>query len=118
MAEPRLNLLVLRSTNVPRLVAFYEAIGLRFVKEQHGNGPEHFAATCSGVVIEIYPSEEPIHADSLRLGFSVDAIEPLLDAITAREGKVVTPPKQTAWGMRAVVADPEGRRIELTVTPA
>lgn len=113
MAEPRLNLLVLRSPNVSRLVAFYEAIGLRFVKEQHGNGPEHFAATCGGVVIEIYPSDAPTHAESQRLGFNVDAIEPLLDAITSRDGKVVTPPKQTAWGMRAVIADPEGRRIEL-----
>lgn len=115
MAEPRLNLVVLRSPDVPRLVTFYEALGLRFVKEQHGNGPEHFSATAGGVVLEIYPNDAATHAESQRLGFAVDAIEPLLEAITARGGKVVTPPKQSVWDVRAVIADPDGRRIELTV---
>jgi catechol 2,3-dioxygenase-like lactoylglutathione lyase family enzyme len=39
----RLNLLVLRCGDVEGCRAFYEVLGLRFVKHRHGQGPEHYA---------------------------------------------------------------------------
>lgn len=41
---PTISLVVLRSTDLERAEHFYAAIGLRFVKHAHGNGPEHLAS--------------------------------------------------------------------------
>lgn len=52
MTSPRLNLLVIRSSEPARTVGFYELLGLRFCEEQHGKGPVHWAADVDGVVVE------------------------------------------------------------------
>lgn len=54
-AQPRLNLVVIRSANLPQAVRFYEAIGLRFERESHGSGPVHYASVAEGRVFELYP---------------------------------------------------------------
>ena len=56
MAEPACTLVVLRTSQLGACRAFYEAIGLRFVDEQHGRGPAHLAASIGGMVFELYPS--------------------------------------------------------------
>lgn len=54
-----LNLIVIRSVNPPLARACYEALGLSFVEEQHGNGPKHYACEmANGTVFEIYPLRE------------------------------------------------------------
>ena len=50
-----LKLIVLYVANIETSKTFYEALGLRFQKEKHGKGPEHYAAEIEGVVLEIYP---------------------------------------------------------------
>lgn len=35
---------------------FFSRMGLPFVKEKHGEGPEHYAAQVGDDVFEIYPS--------------------------------------------------------------
>lgn len=110
----KLNLLVLRTSRLEDTRTFYSALGARFEKERHGNGPDHYAATLADdFVLEIYPSVDGVIPDpGLRLGVTVDNIAEALRAI----GQSVAP-RQTQWGLRALVRDPDGRTVELLQSP-
>jgi lactoylglutathione lyase len=113
MNEITLNLVVLRSRDLERAVAFYSKLGLRFVKHRHGNGPEHFAAEWPGGVFELYPlSADSPPTTGTRVGFRVNSVDAALAALQDQVA-VVTPAKDSEWGRRAVVADPDGHRVEL-----
>ena len=106
---PQLKLIVLKTDDVESLRRFYAALGFQFVQEQHGNGPLHYSAVIGDGILEIYPLPAGTAADSsTRLGFSVQDIASVLK--TLGESAV---PKQTDWGLRAVVKDPDGRAVEL-----
>jgi len=109
-----LNLVVLRSSDIARAVAFYTQLGLQFTRHRHGSGPEHFAAELPGGVFELYPLA-PDGPSSLgtRIGFRVPSIDTTIAALTASPGAVVSPAKDSEWGRRAVIADPDGHRVEL-----
>jgi len=106
----KLHLLVLRTPQLEAVRKFYTALGVRFESERHGNGPEHYAATLGNdLVLEIYPTSDGAIPDpGLRLGLSVDDIGKTLRSL----GQTVTP-RQTQWGLRALVRDPDGRTVEL-----
>jgi catechol 2,3-dioxygenase-like lactoylglutathione lyase family enzyme len=106
----KLNLLVLRTPRLEDLRRFYSALGARFESERHGNGPEHYAATLGGdLVLELYPTLDGALPDpGLRLGLSVDDLGEALRSL----GQTATP-RQTPWGLRALVRDPDGRTVEL-----
>lgn len=111
MAVNALNLLVLRARDPQSLAGFYEKLGLAFVREQHGTGPEHHSCQAGSSTLEIYPLEdESLKTVGTRLGFSVDCIE---TTIASCNGRVLSRLKTTAWGKRAVIEDPEGHKIEL-----
>jgi predicted enzyme related to lactoylglutathione lyase len=111
-STPALNLLVIRSQEPARTVRFYELLGLRFQEEQHGKGPVHWAAELDGLVMEIYPAESGVDR-APRLGFEVGNVEPILASLQDQGAEVVSDLKQTQWGLRAVVKDPDGRSVEL-----
>jgi predicted enzyme related to lactoylglutathione lyase len=121
MTEISINLIVLRSPDISRAAEFYTRIGLKFLRQRHGSGPEHFAAELHGGAFEIYP----LHTDSpstlgTRIGFCVPSVDAALTALGDYPGAVVTPAKDSEWGRRAVVSDPDGHRVELvqsTATP-
>ena len=114
MTDVRLNLCVIRSRNIERLAGFYTEIGLTFVKHRHGVGEEHFAFENDGMVFEIYPQADDSDSTvGVRLGFSIASVTDALEKVVAAGGTIVSNPKRSEWGLRAVVADPEGRRVEL-----
>jgi hypothetical protein len=114
---PRLNLLVIRSLEPKRTIGFYELLGLNFQEEQHGKGPVHWAADFSGLVMEIYPAHSSEQMDrSTRLGFDVGDVKSVLTSLRNQDVEVVSDLKQTPWGLRAVVKDPDGRSVELVQT--
>jgi len=106
----KLNLLVLRTSRMEELERFYSSLGARFESERHGDGPDHYAATLSDdLVLELYPAPDGVTSDpGLRLGISVDDVGETLRSL----GQSSTP-RQTRWGLRAVVRDPDGRAVEL-----
>jgi len=53
-----LNLVVIRSADIERAAAFYKELGLVMIKQQHGNGPEHYSAQLGITIFEIYPLDE------------------------------------------------------------
>src|SRR5438128_2502142 len=119
MVAPHFNLLTIRASDVKRTVRFYAGLGLRFVPEQHGNGPVHFAASCEGLVFEIYPlrpGDVPIR--SMRLGFRVENLALAIESVLEAGGTLEAPPSSTERGQRSVVVDPEGHKVELLAVAA
>ena len=110
-----LNLLVVRSIDMDRMRVFYELIGLVFERHRHGNGEEHFAAELpGGMVFEIYPVREgDCPTTSLRIGFRVADCDGTVGRIEAAGHKVHSRPADSPWGRRAVVADPDGHKVEI-----
>lgn len=116
MADISLTLLVLKTHQMDRLLAFYQALGIEFTEEQHGKGPRHHAGRVGDVVIEIYPLPDEGTADSsARLGFSVGNLAEVVQALQSIDTPVVKQPTQTAWGLQTVVKDPDGRSVELSL---
>jgi hypothetical protein len=80
-----------------------------FVGERHGTGPHHYAARLGDLVLELYPTSNASPPDPrLRIGFAVRDLDETLRSV----GQAVVASK-TAWGLRAVVRDPDGRAVEL-----
>lgn len=114
MTSPRLNLIVIRSLDAVRLVAFYQMLGISFEEEQHGRGPVHWAADLDGLVLEIYPAKTLDEVNkAIRLGFEIEDVNATLETMRASGVEVANDVKQSQWGLRAVVRDCDGRTIEL-----
>ncbi len=105
----QLNLIVIRSPRSDELARCYSALGLGFEKHQHGKGQEHYACEQDGLVFDIYPGE----FDNTRLGFRVISVSEAIERWESAGGTVSVPPKASEWGLRAVLTDPDGRKIEL-----
>jgi hypothetical protein len=101
MTDPsptRLTLLVLYSPQLELCRRFYGGLGLTFTAEQHGQGPEHYAAVLAdGTVFELYPARPGRQTDILRLGLAID-------------GSAAMPPLAPG---RHLLTDPDGRTLEV-----
>ncbi|MEU8764338.1 glyoxalase/bleomycin resistance/dioxygenase family protein [Streptomyces sp. NPDC048659] len=101
MSHPKavgVTLLVLYSPQLEECWRFYQALGLDFAAERHGQGPEHYAAVLpDGMVFELYPAGPGRQTDALRLGLAVD-------------GSTATPPLKPG---RHILTDPDGRTIDV-----
>ncbi|MEU5146716.1 VOC family protein [Streptomyces yangpuensis] len=94
-----IGLLVIHTTRLEACRDFYAGLGLDLVPEQHGDGPDHYAATfADGGVLELYPATRRPETGYLRLG--------------------LTAPPHGAGGRppgRHTLTDPDGRTVVLTV---
>jgi len=110
MAEASLKLLVLKTNQLDALCEFYGLLGIEFTAERHGNGPDHFAGKAGDCVFEIYPLRaDSFTADkSTRLGFAVENLAAQFQAFETAGIRIDCKPEPTAWGVRAVVRDPDG----------
>jgi len=115
--DPTLSLIVLRVSNIERAAEFYSAIGFTFECEQHGSGPEHFSTWVGDTVFELFPASERFPVTTSRVGFAVASIEDVLHKWRQTGCKVLSEPKESPYGLRAVVADPDDHRVELTQKP-
>jgi catechol 2,3-dioxygenase-like lactoylglutathione lyase family enzyme len=108
-----LNLVVLKVSDIDASARFYTALGLSFVREQHGKGPAHLSCLLGSVLLEIYPAGNGPTSNATRLGFEVTSLSATLTALLAGGGNVISEPKASSWGLRAVVTDPDGHNVEL-----
>lgn len=97
---PRAALLVVYTGRVEECRAFYTELGLRFVLERHGRGPEHHAAELAGgAVFEIYPAAPGRRTGAAQFGFAVDS-------------RHTWPPLEPG---HHTLTDPDGRKVDLRV---
>lgn len=66
------TLLVIYTQQLDACWEFYTGLGLPLVREQHDNGPVHYAAELGGgLVLELYPAASPERATGrLRIGLT------------------------------------------------
>jgi lactoylglutathione lyase len=110
---PTLSLVVLQSRNVEAAKDFYSLLGLSFVEEKHGQGPRHYSATLGALVLEIYPCQGSNPSAPIRIGFLIPYLDRTLELLKNRGARIVREAKDSPWGRRAVVEDPDGNRVEL-----
>lgn len=114
MSAIRLNLVVIRCVDLERSELFYSLLGLSFVRHRHGKGIEHLSAELDGTVLELYPLDETAASTcGMRIGFSLPLLDFVVDALAAYPNAIVSAPQDSPWGRRAVIADPDGHRVEL-----
>jgi predicted enzyme related to lactoylglutathione lyase len=112
--QAQLNLVVVYASDLARAKSFYETLGLRFTQERHG-GPEHYSCHIESTVFEIYPRNgREVGAPAVRIGFRVASVDETLERLTRQGASLVTPAKDSPWGRRAVVKDPDGYIVELS----
>ncbi|MCA9575405.1 MAG: hypothetical protein KC668_08205 [Myxococcales bacterium] len=73
--------------------------------------PRHYAATLGGMTLELYAGQADV---GTRVGFAVSDVDATVSALQALGAPVRVAPKDSPWGRRAVVVDPDGRSVELT----
>lgn len=97
----RLNLAVIRSSDIHGSVKFYEQFGLKFELHSHGKGPEHYATLDTDTVFEIYPAttKMPVTVGT-RIGFEVDSCEGVSQRLIDAGYNVKTLPSNSPWGVR------------------
>lgn len=110
-----LKLIVIRTGALKAVAEFYTLLGLSFDYHQHGKGPYHYAATSGDMTLEIYPlAKDQMQADAyLRLGFRLDHFEEVIERLRLKNVPFLSDPAASAFGYKAVVADPDGRKVEL-----
>jgi len=106
-----LNLLVLRCRDIEKSRAFYECVGLSFVKHAHGNGPVHYSHENHELVLELYPARDG-KIDNTGLGFRCYGLEEMRKTLSEK-GYGPDDIRETEWGESFVVQDPDGRRVEM-----
>jgi len=110
---PQIDSIVIRSKDVEALCRFYQALGMRFQQERHGDGPFHYASLINGAVLEIYPCKANETTDNCRLSFVVASLEDVLSELMKMDAPVVSQPRQLPRYLSTVVKDPDGRSIEI-----
>jgi lactoylglutathione lyase len=111
----KLNLLVLRVAELAKARRYYERLGMLFTEEQHGKGPLHLSANLEGTVFELYlKTESESSTSGTRFGLAVDDVQRAVRDAEASGGTVLVAPRVSHWGIRAVVVDLDGHKIEIT----
>ena len=108
------NLLLLRCKDIEVTRRFYEQLGLTFVEEKHGTGPQHYAWESDGFVLELYPAAEGQAPDNIRIGFSTPLLADLSGNLRhSSDVKIVKQPYATADRLVMLLQDPDGRKVEV-----
>lgn len=112
--QASLNLVVIRARDIERLAGFYSVLGLSFKKHRHGDGPEHLSSSVGGAIFEIYPMRTADEGTtSTRLGFTVKSLETTIRRLRQAHATILSEPRDSEFGRRAVVKDFEGHKVEL-----
>lgn len=102
-----------------RTAAFYRALGVDLEHEEHDDGPVHYAAELGPVQLAIYAAESAGRAPTRRAGggcfagFYVDALDDTRTTLAGIGSPLLSEHGEMPWGCRIVVADPDGRPVEV-----
>jgi lactoylglutathione lyase len=111
--------IVLFAGDLDRSVLFYRALGIPLEDEDHGDGRLHAACDLNGVHVAVIggvgAGGAVVHRSpgSTFVGFWVDSLDETISRVTATGAPVVAAHEVCPWGCRYVVADPDGRAVEI-----
>jgi lactoylglutathione lyase len=111
--------LVLYAGDMQRTAEFYRTLGIPLEKEEHDEGPVHFAAELGSVHYAIYPARStgPKHArysvGDVFHGFFVDSLDTVKGRLKTHGATVLSDHEVMPWGCRIVAQDPDGRAVEV-----
>lgn len=103
----KISLLVIRCKDIEASKEFYQALGMYFVKEKHGNGPTHYSCEYDDCVFELYPNKGEPPMDNNRLGFKVSNLDCIIKNIS------INSTYEFAGKTIYVITDPDGRKVEI-----
>ncbi|MGO8957506.1 MAG: VOC family protein [Streptosporangiaceae bacterium] len=111
--------IVVFTNHLERSVAFYRLLGIPLEDEDHGDGYVHAAGEIGGVHVAILPAAAPGSSAGWRaggstlVGFWVPALDAALAALEPLGTDLLQAHQVCEWGCRFVVADPDGRAVEV-----
>jgi lactoylglutathione lyase len=111
--------IVLFSDRCDEVTAFYRGLGLDLQDEDHGDGRLHAACELGDVHFAVLATDEGGdqqswgQSGSTFVGLWVPVLEEAVEAARRFGAPVLHQHQQCAWGCRIVVADPDGRAVEL-----
>lgn len=123
---PAIGAVIIVTADLEAAVAFYKAIsGLILEREQHGaDDPVHYAVEADGCHVAIFGANHagsapaPRTAGETMIGFEVSSVEASVDAARSLGASILQEPQDYPWGRRALIEDPDGRRVEVFTPPA
>jgi lactoylglutathione lyase len=111
--------IVVFTERLDQTLAFYRALGFPLDDEDHGDGYVHAAGEMGGVHVAVFPAGGPGNAAEWRaagstfVGLWVPSLEAAMSALEAVGAEILHGHQDREWGCRVVVADPDGRAVEL-----
>ena len=118
MESTALSLIVIRTADIKASLSFYYALGVAFVREQHGSGPVHYSCNFGGLVLELYPnkasSTQELSTHTTMLGFKVASIEKTLAELHRLGIEPKAALKESGWGRWVNITDPSGRIVQIS----
>ena len=63
-------------------------------------------------MFEIYPATDGASTLGTRVGFRVPSVDDTVAALSDYSGAIVVAPRDSEWGRRAVLVDPDGHKVE------
>ena len=115
--------IVLWTSRLNEMVAFYKAIGLPLEEEDHGEGPLHFACELGATHFAIFEAKQ---GDAVSrgtggctmIGLQVSNVDEAYAIAKSLGAATVWEPRDMPWGRAAQVLDPDGRPVELNPAPS
>jgi lactoylglutathione lyase len=108
--------IVLSCRDLEASVRFYKAVGLDLKETKHG-GPTHHTCSLGGVHFALYAGTSEIAPQAAtQISLTCDRLDLALQQARELGATVLEPPAPKPWGLTTVLADPDGRRVELLQT--
>ena len=95
---------------------FYSKLGFNVQKHKHGDGDLHLVCKNGDVLLEIYPlpnSDNQHATKNIKIGFKIDSHETILNGSEFFKQYLYQTPKETEWGRKMSLIDPDGNIIDL-----
>jgi lactoylglutathione lyase len=111
--------IVVFTEHLEQSVAFYRSLGVPLEDEDHGDGFVHAAGEMGGVHVAVLPASAPGNAAGWRaagstfVGLWVPSLDAAMAALEPLAAEVLRGHQNAEWGCRFVVADPDGRAVEV-----
>ena len=117
MNKVKFGSLVLRTKELNKCLEFYKILGFPLEKEEHEEGPVHYACELQGFHFAIYEGQEGKaperhECSSSQIGFYVKNVDEIYDKLIQFGSDSIWEPDDSPWGRTAMVLDPDGRAIE------